>query len=45
MPCTAKTYEASRPEFRSAGTPDVDYVLTTLELIQMIRERDQLRGT
>lgn len=39
MPCTAKKYEASRPEMRGeTGLPDVDYVLTTRELGRMIRQ-------
>ncbi|MDR1932980.1 MAG: [FeFe] hydrogenase, group A [Spirochaetales bacterium] len=38
MPCTAKKFEAARAEFRQDGTPMVDYVLTTQELIRMIRE-------
>lgn len=38
MPCTAKKFEARRPEFRTAGSPDVDYVLTTQELARMIEE-------
>jgi NADH-quinone oxidoreductase subunit G len=38
MPCTAKKFEARRPEFASAGQPDVDFVLTTQELSGMIRE-------
>jgi NADH-quinone oxidoreductase subunit G len=38
MPCTAKKYEAAREEFKVEGTPNVDYVITTQELIQMIRE-------
>ncbi len=38
MPCTAKKYEAARDEFRRGGVPQVDYVLTTQELIQMIKE-------
>ena len=39
MPCTAKKYEAIRPEFKRAdGTDTIDAVLTTQELIQMIRE-------
>jgi NADH-quinone oxidoreductase subunit G len=38
MPCTAKKYEAGREEFKVDGTPNVDYVITTQELIQMIRE-------
>ncbi len=39
MPCTAKKYEANRPEFSVDGNKDVDYVLTTQELSLMIRER------
>lgn len=38
MPCTAKKYEAAREEFKRNGIADVDYVLTTVELIQMIKE-------
>jgi len=38
MPCTAKKYEARRPEMRSSGYQDVDYVLTTRELARMIRQ-------
>lgn len=38
MPCTAKKYEAVREEFRTDGTPNVDFVITTQELIQMIEE-------
>lgn len=38
MPCTGKKYEASRDEFKVDGVPSVDYVITTQELIQMIRE-------
>lgn len=39
MPCTAKKYEAQRPELASAvGYKDVDVVLTTRELARMIRE-------
>lgn len=36
MPCTAKKFEASRPEFVSSGYVDVDAVITTRELAQMI---------
>ncbi len=36
MPCTAKKFEAQRPEMSSSGVQDVDYVLTTRELAQMI---------
>ncbi len=38
MPCTAKKFEADRPELSASGYPDVDAVLTTRELAQMIRE-------
>lgn len=38
MPCTAKKYEASREEFKRNNVPDVDYVLTTIELVKMIKE-------
>ena len=38
MPCTAKKFEAQRPEMTSSGTCDVDYVLTTRELARMIKE-------
>ncbi|MCQ2412342.1 MAG: [FeFe] hydrogenase, group A [Sphaerochaetaceae bacterium] len=38
MPCTAKKFEAARPEFQVDGEPDVDAVITTKELIRMIKE-------
>lgn len=38
MPCTAKKYEASRPEMNSSGYTDVDYGLTTREAAKMFRE-------
>jgi len=38
MPCTAKKFEAQRPEMRANGIPDVDAVLTTRELARMIKE-------
>ena len=38
MPCTAKKFEAQRPEFSTEGVQDVDFVLTTQEIVQMIRE-------
>ena len=38
MPCTAKKYEASRPEMCDSGYRDVDVVLTTRELGRMIRQ-------
>jgi len=37
MPCTAKKFEAQRPEMGVNGDPDVDNVLTTQELAQMIQ--------
>ncbi len=39
MPCTAKKFEAQRPEMAHEGIPDVDAVLTTRELARMIRTR------
>jgi NADH-quinone oxidoreductase subunit G len=38
MPCTAKKFEAKRPEFSHDKLPDVDHVLTTQELARMIEE-------
>ena len=38
MPCTAKKFEANRPEMRDSGYQDVDYVLTTRELGMMIKQ-------
>ena len=38
MPCTAKKFEARRPEMAVNGNPDIDWVLTTQEFIQMVRE-------
>ncbi len=38
MPCTAKKFEADRPEFQKDGVKDVDAVITTQELILMIKE-------
>ena len=38
MPCTAKKFEAARDEFKHDGNPDVDAVLTSQELIRMIKE-------
>ncbi len=40
MPCTAKKFEALRPEMLVDGLPDIDAVLTTRELVRLI----QLRG-
>jgi NADP-reducing hydrogenase subunit HndD len=38
MPCTAKKFEAARPEMTDSGVRDVDYVVTTRELGRMIRK-------
>lgn len=38
MPCTAKKYECQREEMADSSVQDVDYVLTTRELGQMVRE-------
>jgi len=38
MPCTAKKFEAHRPELSANGLADVDVVLTTRELARMIKE-------
>jgi NADH-quinone oxidoreductase subunit G len=37
MPCTAKKMEAKRPNSFTEGEQDTDYVVTTSELIDMIR--------
>ena len=37
MPCTAKKMEAKRPNSYTEGEIDTDYVLTTTELVEMIR--------
>lgn len=37
MPCTAKKYEASRPEMTQKGIKDVDVVLTTRELAKLAK--------
>lgn len=39
MPCTAKKFEAARPEMGHHGVADVDAVLTTRELARLIRMR------
>ena len=38
MPCTAKKYEAVRPEMENDGLRNVDAVLTTRELARMIKQ-------
>lgn len=37
MPCTAKKFEAKRPELRNEEGPETDDVVTTQELIHMIK--------
>lgn len=39
MPCTCKQFECDRPEMNSSGVKDVDLVLTTRELAQIIKDR------
>lgn len=39
MPCTAKKFEAQRPEMAPNGRPDIDAVLTTRELARLLRRR------
>ncbi|WP_435790896.1 NADH-dependent [FeFe] hydrogenase, group A6 [Clostridium sp.] len=38
MPCVAKKFEGEREELSNTGMQDVDYVLSTRELAQMIKE-------
>ena len=38
MPCTAKKYEASRPEMSRDGRQDIDAVVTTRELARMFKQ-------
>ena len=38
MPCLAKKYEASRPEFSRGDNYDTDYVISTRELIKIFKE-------
>ena len=38
MPCTAKKFEADRPEMNSSGFKDVDYGITTREMGKMLKE-------
>jgi NADP-reducing hydrogenase subunit HndD len=38
MPCTAKKFECQRPEMDDSGVQDVDVVLTTRELVRMIKQ-------
>ena len=45
MPCTAKKFEAQRPELGVDGDPDVDNVLTTQELAHMIQSAGLIFNT
>jgi iron-only hydrogenase group A len=38
MPCTCKKFECDRPEMQDSGNRDVDVVLTTRELAQLIKD-------
>ena len=38
MPCTAKKYEADRPEMENNGLRNIDAVITTRELAKMIKD-------
>ena len=38
MPCTCKQFECDRPEMNDSGYKDVDVVLTTRELAQLIKD-------
>jgi NADH-quinone oxidoreductase subunit G/NADP-reducing hydrogenase subunit HndD len=38
MPCTAKKWEAKRPQLNDSGFRDVDVVITTRELARMIKQ-------
>lgn len=38
MPCTAKKYEADRPEMENEGLRNIDAVITTRELAKMIKD-------
>jgi iron only hydrogenase large subunit-like protein len=37
VPCLAKKYEAARPEFAHEGIRDVDAVLTSSEMLEMVK--------
>jgi len=45
MPCLSKKYEATREEFAPNGVPDVDIVISTRELGDMIKEAGILFDT
>jgi len=44
MPCTAKKYEAQRPEMAASGLTDVDVVLTTASWAHDRRGRHRVPG-
>ena len=44
MPCTAKKFEAKRPEFRTEEGPGTDDVITTQELIRMVKRSGIIFG-
>ena len=44
MPCIAKKYEASRPEFSRGLNYDVDYVITTRELSSILKKVKTEKG-
>ncbi|MGF6906899.1 NADP-reducing hydrogenase subunit HndD [Fusobacterium sp. PH5-44] len=39
MPCLAKKYEAARPEFSRGDIYDTDYVISTRELIRVLKDK------
>lgn len=39
VPCIAKKYEAARPEFAPEGLRDVDAVLTSTEMLEMVSQK------
>ena len=39
MPCTCKSFECEREEMKSSGYQDVDLVITTRELAQLIKDQ------
>jgi NADP-reducing hydrogenase subunit HndD len=40
MPCVCKKFECERPEMKDSGYRDVDVVITTRELAQLIKDAD-----
>lgn len=39
MPCTCKQFECDRPEMKASGYKDVDVIITTRELAQLIKSK------